>query len=184
MADETLDPLYYGNLAKINFQKEQSLAQNKATLERQNAGYAYSKSQLSRAEPRALQNTRNQANSQGLLESGQLADRRGQVQTDYAVKQGRNTELRKQAIDQYNSGNKSANDRYGVEDFSERLASGQRAKEALLANPPVPAPEAASPAVAGPQPPRVVGVKAQPNSSGVRKQAAKRALGYKGWGVG
>lgn len=141
-APNPLDATYYANLAQLNFQKENTLAQNKRGREQTNANSAYSKGQLTRQEPLKLQGNRNTANSQGLLESGQLAQRQGQTQTDYATKQNRIGEQRRSAIERFNESDQNAGKGYLLGAQKAEAESFQRSKEALLANPPVPAQEA------------------------------------------
>lgn len=184
-AASPLDGIYFANLAALNFQRENALAQDKRGREQANAQARYAKSELTRQAPLRYAANRNNANSQGLLESGQLAQRQGQTQADYASKQARIAEQRRSAIERFNEGDANAGKGYLVGAQKAEQESFARAKEQLERNPP--AGDGAGGAPAAPQPPRVVGIKAQPNS-GVRRQAARRAstprAQAKGWGVG
>jgi hypothetical protein len=182
-APNPLNATYYANLAALQFQKEQALAQDKAGRAKAEAGFKYGMSQYEKAEPLRLTGNRNTANSQGLLESGQLAKRQGETQTEYTTKEARLAETRKAAIERYNEGDKRAEDAYSVGQNKALAESTEQARKETEANPPVPVQTA--PPSGPPQPPQVVGIKAQPNSSAVRKAAAQKAVGLRrGWGVG
>lgn len=216
---EPRDALFWAEVPRFNFAKETRLAQDKRGREQANASSRYAKGELTRAAPLRYAANRNQANNQGLLESGQLAQRQGQTQADFANKQSRITEQRKAAIERLNEGDSNADKEYNLSIGSAEAASVQRQKEQLERNPPAPAPEGSgggypSPAAqqaainrgvqpgpggvvpyegngarVGPQRvPSVVGIKAQPNTRGIRAAAAAKALTpkqmVKTWGVG
>lgn len=203
---ETPTPLnatYYANLAALEFQRSQALAADKAGREQTEAGYNYNKGQYEKAEPLKLTANRNNANAAGILESGQLAKRQGETQTDFTTKQGRLSDQRRAAIEKYNSGDQQAENAFRVGQNKALAESTEQAKKELLENPPQPqapayptppaqqkAIEAGTPAGpggvvpyegggvrVGPARPNVVSSKAQPNSAAIRKAAAKKAVG-------
>lgn len=202
-AANPLDATYYANLAALNFQKETTLAQDKRGREQANASSRYAKGELTRAAPQRYAANRNQANSQGLLESGQLAQKQGQTQADFANRQARVGEQRRQAIERLNENDSNANKGYEVGNAKAQAESFQRSKEELERNPP------AAPAAQYPTMQAQVGgtpgaggvvpyTSVQPGAGYVkvgqpllaqRAAAAKKATGTfksqaKGWGVG
>lgn len=132
------DATYYATLAAYNWQKENTLAQDRRGREQANASARYAKGELTRAAPLRYAANRNQANSQGLLESGQLAQRQGQTQADLASKQARVVEQRRQAIERLNENDANANKGYEVGAAKAGAESVQRSKEELERNPPAP----------------------------------------------
>lgn len=187
-AANPLDSIYYANLAALNFQREQALAQDKRGRELANASSRYARSELTRAAPLRYAANRNTANSQGLLESGQLAQRQGQTQADFAAKGAKVGETRKAAIERFNEGDQNAQKAYVVGTEKAQAESFQRAKEQLERNPPAPT----TPSPSYPIPPaqqEAINRGVQPGPGGVvpyesgkvrvgaiRKAAAKKAV--------
>lgn len=186
-AANPLDATYYANLAALNFQRENTLAQDKRGREQASASSRYAKGELTRAAPLRYAANRNQANSRGLLESGQLAQTQGQTQADFANKQARVGEQRRQAIERLNENDSNANKGYDVGNAKAQAESSQRSKEELERNPP--APEVAPTGAPAVQPPQVVNSRPQRSTPALRAAAARKATGtfkskVKGWGVG
>jgi hypothetical protein len=203
-AANPLDATYYANLAALNFQKETTLAQDKRGREQTNASSRFAKGELTRAAPLRYAGNRNQANSQGLLESGQLAQKQGQTQADFANKQARVGEQRKSAIERYNEGDANANKAYDVGNSKAQAESFQRSKEELERNPPAAAAGGGYPIPQAQQ--EAINRGVQPGAGGVvpyesgkvrvgmppkaqRAAAARKAAGTpksqaRGWGVG
>lgn len=182
-AANPLDATYYANLAALNFQKETTLAQDRRGREQANASSRYAKGELTRAAPLRYAGNRNQASSQGLLESGQLAQRQGQTQADFANKQARVGEQRRQAIERFNENDANANRGYDVGNAKAQAESFQRAQEQLERNPPAPQVAQAL------QPPQVVSSRPQRSTPALRSAAARKVTGTfkskaRGWGVG
>lgn len=176
------DPTYYANLAALNFQKETTLAQDRRGREQASASSRYAKGELTRAAPLRYAANRNQANSQGLLESGQLAQRQGQTQADFANKQSRIAEQRRQAIERMNENDANAEKGYEVNVAKAGAESLQRSQEQLERNPP--APELAPAGVPAAQPPQVVRSTPQARSAAARKVTGTFKRKARGWGVG
>lgn len=136
---ETPTPLnatYYANLAALEFAKAQALGADKAGRAQTETQYKYNQEQLQKAEPLRLTANRNNANSSGILESGQLAKRQGEAQTDYTGKEGQLANTRRAAIEKYNQGDKSAEDAFRVGQNKALAESTEQSKKELLENPP------------------------------------------------
>lgn len=170
---------YFENLAALEHQLGNSLAGDKQDLEGAQSAYNYNTGELDRQLPVTLQNTRNTANSQGLLESGQLAQRAGTVESKYAAQRGRLTSNLQAEENKVHQAEASANESFQLG----RGKAAQTSREEGLTglekegpNEPAPAAAPAAPLTA-PQALKVVAVRAQPNSRAVRKQAAKKVVG-------
>lgn len=196
---ETPTPLnatYYANLAALEFAKAQALSADNAGRQQAQTSYDYNRGQLQKAEPLKLTANRNQANAAGIAESGILAQRQGQTQTDFTSKGGQLTEQRRAAIQKYNEGDKSAEDAFRVGQSKALAESTEQSRKELLENPPqaqasyptLPAQAASTaPAQAGGVVPYTsnqpgagfvkVGQPLKPQISQVRRQAAKKAVG-------
>lgn len=83
--------MYYDTLNRLNFALKNSLANFNQGEANAQAAYGYGTDQVNRALPLNLANTRNVANTQGLLESGIEGQRAGQVQEKSVQAQGRLT---------------------------------------------------------------------------------------------
>jgi hypothetical protein len=136
------DALFYANEAALNFQQGKAEASDKAARENAEAGYRYGNQQQRAAFKLRIPTIRNQANAQGLAESGINAQRQQQAGTDYASKQNRLGEIRTKAVAQANQNDLEAQKATGVGQ-SKNLAEAQdRAAKNLIENPP---PEAQTP---------------------------------------
>lgn len=83
-----LDATYYSNLAALKYSLGGKLAGLQNTYNADQAGYTAGGNTLTTALPATLRNTRNTANSQGLLDSGIEAQRSGANEATYAQKMG------------------------------------------------------------------------------------------------
>lgn len=82
------DAAYYEQVARLNHALQGALASYGATAANNQAAYNLTSGQLRQQLPITLQNERNRANAQGLLESGALAQRSGLDETAYANRVG------------------------------------------------------------------------------------------------
>ncbi len=172
------DALFYSNEAALNFQRENALANQKVAREGAESNYRYGAGQLRRAQPLRLTASRNQANSQGLAESGILAQRQGQIQTDYASKGSRLGEIRKAAVDRATKGEQEANRGYELGVGKNLEEATERGRARLEANPPTPEPAAGTVAAGGPAGSRVTvgpGSRTKPLQFGFKEVEAKEA---------
>jgi hypothetical protein len=170
---------YFETLAALEHTLKDTLATDEASLAAAKASYEYNTGQLDRQLPLTMQATRNTANSQGLLESGQLAQRAGTVEAKYAAQRGRLTSLMQQTEGRITNAERAATEAFNLN----RTRSASTAREEGLKGLEQEAPNAqtATPAAttASPIPPLVVGQRAQPNSGSrvaQRRQAAKKAV--------
>ncbi len=126
---------FYENQAKLEFQEKNALAAD--TRERSNAEstYAYNRGLNTRAEPLRLTANRNQANTAGLAESGVLAKTQGQTQTDYAQKDARLAEGRRQAIERINANENTTKGNYALETNKDIRAENERIVNEQKTNP-------------------------------------------------
>jgi hypothetical protein len=135
-APSPLNANYYANLAALEFAKAQTLGADNAGRQQAETTYNYNRGQLQRAEPLKLTANRNNANAGGIAESGILAQRQGQTQTDFATKGNQVSEQRRAAIEKYNQGDKAAEDAFRVGQNKALAESTEQAKKELLENPP------------------------------------------------
>lgn len=135
-APTPLNATYYANLAALEFAKAQTLGADNAGRQQAQTSYDYSRGQLQKAEPLRLTANRNSANAAGIAESGILAQRQGQTQTDFASKGGQLAEQRRAAIQKYNEGDKSAADAFRVGQSKALAESTEQSKKELLESPP------------------------------------------------
>jgi hypothetical protein len=174
---------FWANEAALNFSTERALAEDQSAQRDTNATYEYNRGVNNRAEPLKLQSNQNTANSQGLAESGVLAKTQGLTQTQYAQKNARLAEVRKNAVEKYQGKENTAITENAL-DTGKYVADAQaEGVKALEENPPPPAP---APAIT---PPAVSAIRAQPiTGSGVKgaKQlaASRRAAAKKAVAVG
>jgi|SRR6185437_4393302 len=174
---------YFEQLAALEHQLNGSLAADKQDLTSAQSGYDYSNGQLDRQLPSTLQATRNTANSQGLLESGQLAQRAGSVEARYAAQRGRLTSNLQQEQNRVHQAENSAQEAFSLgrsraATTTREEALAQTEKEAPNELPPA-APAAASTG------PVVISSHAQPRSlsrqhartRAARQRAARKAVG-------
>jgi hypothetical protein len=115
---------FWANQAALNFSTEKALAEDARGQRDTNAIYEYNRGLNNRAEPLKLTANQNTANSQGLAESGVLAKTQGQTQTNYAEKDARLSESRRNAIEKYQEGERNAITQYGL-DTGKDVASAQ-----------------------------------------------------------
>lgn len=182
---------YFETVAALEHQLNNSLAGDQQDLADAQAAYGYNTGQLDRQLPLTLQATRNTANSQGLLESGQLAQRAGTVEAKYAAQRGQLTSRFQQEQNRVHQAETGANESFNLG----RTRAATTAREEALAqtekeapNEP-PASASASASAAVPRGPVVVSSSPQPitgsprarsSMRSVRRQAAKRAVGITG----
>jgi hypothetical protein len=172
---------YFENLGALEHQLNNSLAGDQRDLTSAQSAYDYSTGQLDRQLPLTLQGTRNTANAQGLLESGQLAQRAGTVEAKYAAQRGRLTSNLQQEEGRVHQAENSANESFNLG----RSRAAQQAREEGKAelekqrpNEPQTAP-APAPVVS----PVVVSEHRQPSTvarakvTRARREAAKKAVG-------
>jgi hypothetical protein len=169
---------YFETVAQLEHQLNNGLAGDQQDLVAAKAAYDYSTGQLDRQLPLTLRGTRDTANSQGLLESGQLAQRTGTVESRYAAQRGQMTSRFQQEENRVHQAESSANENFNLG----RSRAAQNAREEAKAQLEKEAPNDQVPAAAPPGAPVVVRSYRQPNSSTpqartVRRQAASRAVG-------
>jgi hypothetical protein len=174
---------YFENLAALEHQLSNSLAGDKQDLTSAQANYDYSTGQLDKQLPLTLQTTRNTANNQGLLESGQLAQRAGSVESKYAEQRGRLTANLQAEQNHVQQAENSASESFNLGRGRAAQTAREEAKTQLEREAPndqAPVTPVASPS----QSLRVVGQHAQPitatpkaRAAQLRRQAAKKAVG-------
>ncbi len=165
--------------AKLNLSLEQGLAADKQAAENTEAGYKIGLFENAQTEGRALKAGGQKANTEGLAESGVLAQRQGVTQTGYAQKAGKLGESRQKAIEGYQTKALNAEQDYNLNTANNVRAAVTEAEKYAIEHPPAPEAAAAAPAVppvvgavsrtgaaATAGAPRVVGIKAQPTTGG------------------
>lgn len=171
---------YFENLAALEHTLKDTLATDEASLASARSSYAYNAGALDRQLPLTMQATRNTANSQGLLESGQLAQRAGSVEAKYAAQRGRLTSGLQQTEGRITNAERSATDAFNLGRTRSASAAREEGLKGLENEPQAPAAPAAT-AAPSPIPPLVVGQRPQRTTSGstaaLRRQAARRAAG-------
>jgi hypothetical protein len=141
LAVDASNPFYatfWANEAALNFSAEKALAEDQRATRETNASYEYNKGVDNRAEPLKLTANQNSANSAGLAESGMLAKTQGTTQTDYAQKNERLAETRRNAVEKYQEAERGTVTQYGL-DTAKNVADAQaEALKAQEENPPQP----------------------------------------------
>jgi hypothetical protein len=197
---------YFENVAALEHQLKNSLAGDQQDITAAQAAYDYNTGQLDHQLPLTLQATRNTANAQGLLESGQLTQRAGTVESKYAAQRGRLTSNLQTEQNRVHEAENSANESFNLGRSKAAQAAREESKTQLEKEAPNEQPGAApatqAPKVVGPHGeslpyaptpaqisgvwgspgsvlPTVIGQTAQPitGTKAARKQAAKKAVG-------
>lgn len=177
---------YAANQAALEHQYETTLAGDKETLQNNRTNAAYQRSLIAQQEPNSYKANQQRANSEGLLESGVNAGRRGNLQAGF-VNQGTSIS---QKMTQAEARRTAADNiaREGESDATNKnLAAYNNDKLRWEAEHPVvppPAPEAAPAPAAGaaPQPPAIVGSTPQKPTGSTTKEAAEKRYYNKGTG--
>ncbi len=172
---------YFETVAALEHSLNSSLAGDKQDLEAALSAYNYNTGQLDRQLPLTLRATRNTANSEGLLESGQLAQRAGTVESKYAAQRGRLTSNLQAEENRIHQAEAQANESFNL---GRSKAASQAREEALAQTekeaPNEQAPAAKTAAPAAPAGPTVVRSYSQPTTHSspraARRQAARRAV--------
>ena len=192
---------FWAQVNALNLSTAREMAREQQATRQTNAAYEYNRGVNARAEPQRLTANRNTANTQGLAESGVLANRQGQTQTGYAQKGARLNETRANAVKRFQTNEKGITEKYGA-DIGVALAAQQEkgvpTAEAEGAQPttpgPAPTPGVPQPGAAGnlgkwtnvpggsvrinnAQGPRIISGQRQPTTLSPRKAAARRAVG-------
>jgi hypothetical protein len=138
---------YNETLATLLHQRENSLATDNASRGETQTAYKYGISQYDAAEPKALTAEQNQANSQGLLESGINAQRRGGILADYVGKRGNLLTKEQQSEGRISRADQEARERYdlGVKGAGNRALEKYKAEQIALGPNEVPPPPQAPP---------------------------------------
>lgn len=178
---------YFEQLAALEHQRNNALAGDKEALTSGQSAFEYNTGQLDRQLPLTLQGTRNTANAQGLLESGQLAQRAGGVERQYAERRGRLASNWQQTQDRVHreEANTEGNFNLGRSHAAAQALEEAKAQLELQApNEPAPAPPPAAAAAGVPQfvnprgtPQLQSTVRARRPTTRLRRQAARRAVG-------
>jgi hypothetical protein len=195
---------YFENLAALEHAYNTTLAGDQETLANDKTNAEYQQGLLTKAEPGTYKANQAKANAGGILESGVNAGRRGTIASQYGQKrytithglqenEGRLRKADETAKYTYESGRGKAANEALSEGYKALLE--QQPNESAPKAPTPPAQQQAinqgvKPGAGGvvpyegggvrvgmAQPPRVIGQRAQPNSVGVRKAAAKKAVG-------
>lgn len=171
-ADNPYSAKFYATQAALNSSLEKGLAEEKVGAEHEESAYKLGLFENAKTEGNALRAGGQKANTEGLAESGQLAQRQGTTQSAYAEKAGTLGTNRRNAIEKYQNDAATKQLSYGEKtatNVGNAEAEGLKYSEehppaieaAAPAAPSVPTPSAAALASGAP---RVVGVKAQPNT--------------------
>ena len=177
--------LYYATMAKLNFSVQKAQAEGKQALANLNSAYEFNRGNALRQEPIRFQQLRNQANSQGLAESGVAAQNAQRAATGFAEKAQALSQQRAQAAQKVRTGIQNA-EREGTLGQQEDIArAGKEQAEYIAANTVAPVPSVTPSNAAKPAPVATV-VASKPQPSSPSGQARKAAVGKikKGWGVG
>ena len=150
MAEAAADPrdaTYYANEAAAEHIKGRIEGEDKYGRENAESQYGYGESQVAKARPLALRADINKANTEGLLQSGQEAQRRGQVLTGFLGKEHALGETRRNAVEGFNRKDATARESFTDAMATQLAAAQERAKANLVANPPAepPAPLGVAP---------------------------------------
>jgi hypothetical protein len=172
------DATYWATAAELGHQYENTLAGNAEALANDKTNLVAGQGKLDRAEPLALTNIRNRANSEGLLSSGIEQQRTGTQQGAYVGSRSALGTGFQQQSNRIARSNSEAGTNYADKGATALAAAEARASEearltaekAPTLGAPPPAPSAA------PIPPQIVGQRPQPvsGSQAIRKAAAKR----------
>jgi hypothetical protein len=141
---------FYANQAALEFQRNTLEAEDQRAIRETNANYNYNRGLNERAEPLKLTANRNAANTQGLAESGILAKTQGLTQTDYAQKGARLGETRRNAVEKYTQGEKTAREDFNIKTAGNVAKEQENQLKEAEANPPQPA-AVANPVATGDQ---------------------------------
>src|SRR5437016_3501990 len=113
-APDPRDATFWANQAALDFQRQNTLTDIGKERAGEEAKYKYNRGELERAEPLARKRGMGKANTEGLLQSGTLAQRQGETQTQYVGKGSRLSEARQAALEKYLTGETRANKEYGL----------------------------------------------------------------------
>lgn len=130
--------VYSKELAALEHTRGQEEAADKLANEESASQYKYGTEQLQKQEPLAIKANINRANSEGLLQSGVLAQRQGQTQVQYQGKEHSLTQARQTAVNKYNLGQFNAEQKFQDAQAVALAKAEEEAKRELLANPPQP----------------------------------------------
>jgi hypothetical protein len=138
---------YNEELGALLHQREIALSSDKASREEAQTGYKYGLSQYNAAEPKALTTEQNLANSQGLLESGINAQRRGGILADYVGKRGNLLTKEQQTEARLSRAEEGSREAYnqGVKSTANKALERYKAEQLALAPNEAPAPPQAPP---------------------------------------
>jgi hypothetical protein len=138
---------FAATVAALTLGREQQEESDNRDMALAKASYQYNTGVNLRGEVQRVGANRNNANSQGLAESGTLAKTQGQTVEGYAQKEARLGEVRQNAINQYTEKQSNAAKTYNVGYAGALATSEEKGREEAEKNPP--APEGATPANPG-----------------------------------
>ena len=180
-ADNPYSAKFYATQAALNASLEKGLAEEKVGAEHEESAYKLGLFENAQTEGRALKAGGQKANTEGLAESGVLAQRQGVTQTGYAQKAGTLGTNRRNAIEKYQNDAATKQLDYGEKTATNVANSEAEAEKYAIEHPPAEPAAAATPAAppvvgvasrtqaaAKAGAPRVVGIKAQPTTGGAK----------------
>ncbi len=128
--------LYHATKAALDFSLNKTLAEGNLSKKNANQNFDFARGNVVRQEPQRFQANRNAANSQGLAESGVLAQTQQRQAANYNQQLGGLAQQRKQAVERITSGEFNATEgrRIGVEGLQKQAKKEELDYE--LANPP------------------------------------------------
>ncbi len=197
--------IYNATKAALEFSLQKTLAEGNLSKANTNANYNFARGNVVRQEPQRFQANRNAANSQGLAESGVLAQTQQRQAAGYGQQLAGLGQQRAQAVQRITSGELNASQARAIGEKQNIANAGKEQLDYLLANPPEKAKEAtaSTPNGVAPSPtsnlppgytattqkggsvsispsPIIASGKAQPVTGGLRKKAIFKLKG--GWG--
>ncbi len=195
--------IYNATKAALEFSLQKTLAEGNLSKRNTNQNFDFARGNVVRQEPQRFQANRNAANSQGLAESGVLAQTQQRQAAGYGQQLAGLGQQRAQAVQRITSGEQNATRAHSIGEIQNLANAKKEQLDYELANPRPPAEatpstpngsptsnlpggyvaktqKGGSVSISPPPPPVVTGGKAQPITGGLRKKAVFKVKS--GWG--
>ncbi len=193
--------IYNATRAALEFSLQNKLGEGNLAKANANTNFNFARGNVVRQEPQRFQANRNAANSQGLAESGVLAQTQQRQAAGYNQQLGGLAQQRAQAVQRITTGEQNATQAHSIGEIGNLANAKKEQLDYLLANPPqeaTPSTPNGSPtsnllagytaktqkggsvSISPSGPPTVTGGKAQPVTGGLRKKAVYKVKS--GWG--
>ncbi len=134
--------IYNATKAALEFSLQKTLAEGNLSKRNTNQNFDFARGNVVRQEPQRFQANRNAANSQGLAESGVLAQTQQRQAAGFNQQLGGLAQQRAQAVQRITSGELNASQAHAIGEKQNIANANKEQLDYLLANPPEKAKEA------------------------------------------